>query len=114
MLFGLRGRVSRRVYWLTYLLITCLQSAVIVQLIGGEAASLHRITTAVGPVLLFGTLYSQLAVSVKRLHDCGYTGFFALALLVPLVNLAFTIWAGIVPGTPGPNRLGVATDVPPT
>ena len=46
---------------------------------------------------------------MKRLHDVGYSGFLALAMFVPLVNIFFTIWVGIVPGTAGPNAYG---DVP--
>jgi 3-hydroxybutyrate dehydrogenase len=52
-------------------------------------------------------------VAVKRLHDVDYSGYFALALLVPLVNLAFTIWVGILPGKAGPNRFGATPDAPP-
>jgi uncharacterized membrane protein YhaH (DUF805 family) len=61
---------------------------------------------------LFATLYCHLAVSVKRLHDAGYGGFLAAALFVPLVQLIFTIWVGILPGTGGPNRFGEAEDQP--
>jgi uncharacterized membrane protein YhaH (DUF805 family) len=31
-------------------------------------------------------------------------------MFVPLVNLVFTIWIGILPGTPGPNAYGEAPD----
>jgi uncharacterized membrane protein YhaH (DUF805 family) len=62
---------------------------------------------------VLATLYCNLAVAVKRLHDVGYSGFLALALVIPLVNFAFTIWVGILPGTAGPNRYGNAPDTPP-
>jgi uncharacterized membrane protein YhaH (DUF805 family) len=109
-LFGLKGRVSRGVYWLAYAAVTCIQSAVIMQLFGGEEASYYRLATALGPAILLGTLYATLAISVKRLHDCDYPGLIALALIVPLVNLAFTIWVGVLPGTAGPNRFGAVTN----
>lgn len=111
--FGLQGRVSRRVYWLSYLFLISLDSAVLGQLIGAEEASLFGPAQAVWPFVVVLTMVCNIAVSVKRLHDCGYTGIFALALLVPLVNLAFTIWVGILPGTAGPNRFGATPDVPP-
>ena len=85
----------------------------LVQIIGGEQASYNRFVSAILPAVLLITLYSNIAVAVKRLHDLGYAGFLALALLVPFVNLAFTIWVGILPGTAGPNRYGPAPDVPP-
>ena len=50
-------------------------------------------------------LYANIAIAVKRLHDIGYGGFLAVAILIPIVNLAFNIWVGVLPGTPGPNRL---------
>ena len=36
-----------------------------------------------------------IAIAVKRLHDIGYSGFLALAIFVPLVNIFFTIWVGV-------------------
>ena len=60
--------------------------------------------------MMIATVYSNLAVTVKRLHDIGYSGFLALAIFVPLVNIFFTIWVGVVPGTPGPNVYGEAPD----
>ena len=113
LLFGLAGRVSRTVYWLCYALTICVQSAILAQLIGAEQASLYRLASAIGPAILLVTLYSNLAVSVKRLHDVGYSGFLALALLIPFVNLAFSVWVGVLPGTAGPNKFGAAPDVPP-
>jgi uncharacterized membrane protein YhaH (DUF805 family) len=112
LLFGLSGRVSRSLYWLCYALVICIQSAVLSQLLGGEQASYYQLAAAIGPALLLASLYSNLAVSVKRLHDVGYGGFLALALLVPFVNVAFTIWLGILPGTAGPNRFGATSDAP--
>ena len=112
-LFGLAGRVSRGVYWLCFVLFVCLESAMLVQILGGEQASYYGLVSTILPAMLLITLYSNIAVAVKRLHDLGYSGFLALALLIPFVNLAFTIWVGILPGTAGPNRYGPAPDVPP-
>jgi len=111
--FGLSGRISRGVYWLAYAFLMSLNSVLIGQLIGGEEASYFRMAQAIAPALVLATLVSNLAVSVKRLHDVDYSGYFALALLVPLVNLAFTIWVGILPGKAGPNRFGTTPDAPP-
>ena len=85
----------------------------LVQIVGGEQASYYRLVSSILPVVLLVTFYSNIAVAVKRLHDLGYAGFLAVALLIPFVNLAFTIWVGILPGTAGPNRYGAVPDVPP-
>ena len=113
LLFSLKGRLSRRVYWLAYIFIICVQSIILAQLVGAEFASFHQLFATLGPILLAVTIYWTAAISVKRLHDVGYGGFLALALLVPLVNLAFTIWVGLLPGSPDPNQFGDASDAPP-
>jgi len=89
------------------------QSAVLAQIVGAEEATYHRFAASVGPAILLVTLYSTFAISVKRLHDVGYSGFLALALLIPIVNLAFTVWLGILPGTPDASQYGDTPDVPP-
>ncbi len=113
LLFGLKGRISRHVYWLTYLIIIAVQSAVLSQIVGEEEASFHPLAASIGPIVLAVTLYVTLAVSVKRLHDVGYGGFLAVALFIPFVNIGFTIWLGILPGTPAPNQYGDAPDISP-
>jgi uncharacterized membrane protein YhaH (DUF805 family) len=50
---------------------------------------------------------------VKRLHDFAYRGFLAIVIVIPLVNLIFAVWAGTLPGTPGPNAFGAVADRPP-
>ncbi len=113
LLFGLKGRASRQSYWLAYTLLICLNAAIVGQLFGGEEASFSRIAETVGPLIILATIYSNLAVTVKRLHDVGYSGFLSIAMFVPIVNLVFTIWVGILPGTAGPNAYGdVADSVP--
>ena len=114
LLLSFRGRISRAIYWLSYLLIVSVQSALLAQLVGAEEASLHRLAASIGPVVLIATIYCSLAVSVKRLHDVGYSGFLAIANLIPFLNVAFAIWVGILPGTTGPNAYGDAPDVAPS
>lgn len=108
--FGLKGRISRRVYWMAYLFLIALNSVVIGQILGGESGSFFALAETVGPFLVIATLYCNLSIAVKRLHDIGYGGFLAAALFVPFVNLAFTIWVGLLPGMAGPNQFGEAPD----
>jgi uncharacterized membrane protein YhaH (DUF805 family) len=110
LLLSLRGRASRQTYWLSYLMLVSLNAVIVGQLLGGEEASFGEIAAAVGPVVIIATIYSNLAVTVKRLHDVGYSGFLSVAMFVPLVNFFFTIWVGILPGTAGPNPYGDLPD----
>lgn len=98
---------------MAYIFLIALNSVLVAQVVGGEHASFHDLAVAVAPVLGLVTLYSNIAVSVKRLHDLDANGLFALALLIPFVNILFTIWVGIPPGTRGPNRYGALVDAPP-
>ena len=104
------GRISRSVYWMGTIFLIGVNGVLLGQLIGGEYASFHGLAQAIGPFVILGTLYSNVAIAVKRLHDAGYSGFLSIALFIPLVNLAFAIWIGILPGTNGPNAYGDVTD----
>jgi uncharacterized membrane protein YhaH (DUF805 family) len=43
---------------------------------------------------------------IRRLHDIDLSGWWALLMLVPLVNFVFGLYALIKPGTAGVNRFG--------
>jgi uncharacterized membrane protein YhaH (DUF805 family) len=113
LLFSLAGRISRSIYWLGYLFVVSVQSIVLAQMMSSGTASFYQEAIAVGPVILLATAYWNIAIAVKRLHDVGYGGFLALAVLIPFVNVAFTLWVGFLPGAAGPNRFGDVADVPP-
>ena len=45
-------------------------------------------------------------ISVKRLHDIGWSGWLLLIALVPLVGSIFQIITFVMPGTKGSNLYG--------
>ena len=101
-LFGLDGRISRQAYWLSFLLTIALMSI---------AFSPYRAGLPQEPdlyfLLLAGVgLWMEVALVMKRLHDRGLSGLFALLLLIPLVNIGVVIFVGLMPGDPGANRFG--------
>ena len=115
LLLQLRGRVSRKVYWLSYAMILAVQAILLRPLMHGLELVLSGSPEAAPlwpDLALFATVYCHLAVSVKRLHDAGYGGFLAAALFVPIVQLVFTVWVGLLPGTVGPNKFGEVEDQP--
>jgi uncharacterized membrane protein YhaH (DUF805 family) len=59
-----------------------------------------------GIFVLF-TLYSSIAVGVKRCHDRDRSGWFLLLGLVPILNLWLLVELGFLEGTVGPNRFGL-------
>ena len=101
--FSLRGRVSRREFWL-YGVLALAGLALLAHALLGIAHV--RIGTAERIVNLLLT-WPALAVSVKRWHDRDKSGWWVLLNLVPVIGW---IWAlidnGFRRGTPGPNRFG--------
>ena len=100
------GRASRGeffVYFAFYILFFTLWSLGIVALVRyfGDINLLDFVLSYV-PFIFLPPL---LAVSARRFHDSGRSGWLVLLLFVPLLNL-FGIALLCVPGTPGPNRFG--------
>lgn len=113
-LLSLRGRLNRRPYWIASLIFLALIvlvsiGAVIVsaQMIqaafesGGSIEASTRLTTFV--VLGAGLLlaYPSIALMVKRFHDLGKSGGWALLLIVPALGKMATDLLGLT-GQPIP------------
>lgn len=131
---AIEGRSDRQEYWLFFLLFVALHIVPLVlffgvfggisQLnpegIGGAMAGLGIITLLlmIPLFLVLGLSYlAMAAVSIRRLHDIGITGWVYLALYVavniPLLNiLAVIIYLVLMalPGTAGPNKYGSHPD----
>lgn len=48
-------------------------------------------------------------LAVRRFHDLGLSGWHTLLLIVPGLNLPGLLLLALLPGTPVPNRWGVAS-----
>jgi len=62
-----------------------------------------------GPVSLVLTaaiVLPWLAVLVRRLHDSGKSGWYALLIFLPYVGILVLIWMASRPGTPDSNEFG--------
>ena len=92
-----RGRASRKTYWLCGIL-----PAIPMSVIGSRFDLPLWLTLSV----LLAAIYIGLMLSIKRSHDLGYTGFFSLVLLVPLLNLWPLVVFGFFQGTEGENKYG--------
>ena len=55
------------------------------------------------PVTL-ALIYMNFALSVRRLHDIGYSGWYALLAYIPLINLFF-LYLTVKPSVPD-NKYG--------
>jgi uncharacterized membrane protein YhaH (DUF805 family) len=119
-----RGRISRRVFWLHYVL--PIFAVGIVAMILDAMLGLWLVAPASegGPefssgtgllsvIVSLGTLVPSTSSCVTRLHDRGHSAWWLLWILVPLVGaivLILQIW--FLRGDAGPNRYGRAPDRP--
>jgi len=57
--------------------------------------------------LLYGPLlFVMFVLARRRLHDIGTTGWLGILLIIPFINLLFTLFLVVAPGTKGENKYG--------
>ena len=100
------GRLSRRAWWLWGVLLPLGLGLYLTTVLRVAGASAQGTEIAVNLLLLWPTV----AVSIKRWHDRGKSGWWVLLALVPWVGwLWVLIENGLLRGDEGPNRFGVQT-----
>ncbi len=92
------GRSSRAEFW--WWLLAYFLAAVVLAFIGG-VLNLNFLPS----LLALALLVPNIAVSVRRFHDIGMTGWWALIFIIPLVGLIAMIYFFIKPSV-GPNEYG--------
>lgn len=94
-LFGFRGRIGRKSFWLGALGVVLVQAAIIAQILGAPDQSAEQALW--GFLLLVAWIVSAwigLALAVKRLHDIGLPAFLAVLLIIqPIAFFAFLVLA---------------------
>jgi len=125
--FGFEGRVRRSSYFFGALAAMCLWSVLCVSVVAAIAVAngAHMDAGATGLTIdgdgdnwdsawalpVFGVLaliglWSSVALTVKRWHDVGMTGWFAILTLPPFANFMMFVLLCLLPGTVGENRFG--------
>ena len=100
--FVFRGRISRKIYWLHYIL-----PMLVVSTVGGVLDRLIQAEGIVSTLVALLLIVPGLTGPIKRLHDRNHTGWLYLVALIPVVGwIWFFIEAGCLRGTPGFNRFG--------
>ncbi len=101
------GRSRRREYWLFTLLLVLVVIAIVLAavLVGAGSGTSSAVILALGMAALVGLIVPSIAVSVRRLHDIGLSGWFYLVSFVPFGSL-FLFVTALMPGQTGPNRYG--------
>lgn len=107
-LFGFDGRISREVFWLGNFACGFVFAALTLPTLNEVTGQFHLPPwfSLIVPVFT----WAAIALAVKRLHDRGLSGFFVVVLFLPFVNILATLVIGLIPGDPGPNKHGPATN----
>jgi len=99
-LFSFEGRINRKTFWITsfYLIIICIPIM--------HDATTHGIEKIVIVLFYIPVVWIMLATYVKRWHDLGKSGWLALTLFIPFINLVIVLYLGFTPGTSESNIHG--------
>lgn len=103
--FRLDGRVGRWPFFLGCMFLAVLQALALYQSIVQHGA-ISDLWLAVFWIIGVASLWCTLALGVKRVHDIGLHGVFAVTLLVPIVMVFAFVLLCVWPGNPGPNQYG--------
>lgn len=105
-LFSFQGRVNRQRYALHIILDDLFIFSMFIALVMvGSAIGLGWVLLPLAGVLI-GAVVAATAVTVKRLHDIGRSGWHWLGFMVPIYNIYLTFLLLFKEGTHGPNRFG--------
>jgi uncharacterized membrane protein YhaH (DUF805 family) len=114
-LFGFQGRLRRSAYWGygVVLTIVAIASSAALAVVAANRGVQWPITKAELPyvaaaaVLTAFFAWIRLALQTKRWHDRGRSGWWSLAVLVPVLGAIWVfVECGFFDGTKGPNRYG--------
>lgn len=113
LLFSFSGRINRAKLWLGVLMALVILLVAGIGVVGLSVAAGEIDKRDLGPVTWLGIAAMMLlgywmsfAIYAKRAHDRGWSGWFTLLLLIPLLNLWPFIELIFLPGDPAENRFG--------
>jgi len=102
------GRARRAEFW--YWALALVLAEIVIAIIGGVLASvsdsLSIVSLLLYGVLVLGSIVPSIAVTVRRLHDTGRSGWWWFIGAVPLIGPIVLIVFYCTPGTPGSNAFG--------
>lgn len=105
--FAVDGRATRFDYWMRWA-VPYLIGVIIASVLDGVLGTANP-TGGPGVVMIIYiivALWPNLAVSIKRCHDRGRSGWFVLIGFVPFLNIWLLVELGFLRGTIGANRFG--------
>jgi uncharacterized membrane protein YhaH (DUF805 family) len=111
--FRTSGRVSRTAYFLSGLLVAIVQAFPLYRFtLAVEGSPEGEVWSILFLVAFLASLWSNIALAVKRLHDFDKPGMAAVMLFVPVVSFVALFVLCLFPGSKGPNRYGQRSNAP--
>ncbi len=111
--FSISGRVNRAAYFLAGMLLAIAQAFPLYRfMLVPEDSSEAQMWASLFAVLFIASLWCNVALAVKRLHDFSKPGILALSLFVPIVSIAAFLLLCLFPGDRGPNAYGARSNAP--
>ncbi len=96
-----QGRARRKEYWMFTLLVTL--ATVLAVILGGSGSNFGTLLMV---VIILGGVIPGLAVTVRRLHDLGLSGWLVLVGLIPYVGSLVLLILMLLDGKRGTNQYG--------
>lgn len=104
-----QGRARRSEYW-WFSLFSMIISIVGQVVMGAVAATGSTVLALIFGiaflVLMLGLIIPSIAVSIRRMHDTGRSGWWLLIGLVPVIGFFVILYFFVQRGTVGPNAWG--------
>lgn len=99
------GRARRKEYWffVLFTLIISIVLSIIDSVIGTMSSSGTGLLTS---IYSLAVLIPSIAVSIRRLHDTGRSGWWILISLIPLVGFIIILIFTVQDSQPGDNEYG--------
>lgn len=111
--FRFTGRVGRVVYFLAGLLLAVVQAFFLYRFMQvPETSTAGQMWASLFWIAVIASVWSNVALGVKRLHDFDKPGIVAVSLFIPVISIVAFIALCLIPGDPGPNRYGPAPNAP--
>jgi len=109
--FRFSGRVSRAAYFLAGLLLAIVQAFLLYRFtLVPQGSTESQIWALAFWIAVLVSVWSNVALGVKRLHDFGKPGVIAASLFIPVISIVAFVALCLFPGDPGPNQYGTRTN----
>ena len=104
------GRARRTEYWMfTLFNILIMVGLEIIAVIVDKVTGSHALVGLIGFIFVLywlAVLVPSIAVSVRRLHDTGKSGWFLLLALIPFIGAIILLVFMVLDSQPGANQFG--------